>query len=438
METKVDEVEGKATVFSQENPVYDSNMKLYQADRYDFQHSEVRCDKSAGRRRCVPVVILVLLLLTAFSCVLAYKVFTLESWVHTHCTSADHINTEKRISAEGLSTSKCLSDLCGEDGTLNKLQNQLDHFNLTAQRPMICPPGVRGIPGPPGRPGLPGMPGQKGDVGFPGEPGPLGKEGERGEAGVAGQTGAVGIPGIPGPPGSKGSRGEPGAPGPDGRPGSDGKNGFPGLQGTPGNPGPKGDVGSRGEHGETGPPGLTGPPGQMGATGLQGPPGEKGSPGPKGDTGTARPGIPGLPGQKGDAGFPGVPGLSGSKGDSGVPGQKGEPGPKGQKDDAVADNRPAVVRLIGSSTRGRLEVVYQNVWGTVCDDNFDSVDATVVCKMLGFQRSIQVFTASGGAGKIWLDEVRCRGQEQSIFDCPHGGMGTHNCNHNEDVGISCA
>lgn len=39
METKVDEVEGKASVFSQENPMYDSNMKLYQTDRYDFQHS---------------------------------------------------------------------------------------------------------------------------------------------------------------------------------------------------------------------------------------------------------------------------------------------------------------------------------------------------------------------------------------------------------------
>ncbi|KAA0716149.1 Lysyl oxidase -like protein 4 [Triplophysa tibetana] len=420
METKVDEVEGKDTIFNQENPVYDSNMKLCQPERYDFQHSEVRCDKSAGRKRCVPVVMLVLLLLLAFNCVLAYKVFTLESWVDTHCTSADHINAENRISDEGLSTSnsdkQCLSDLCGEDGTLNKLQNQLDHFNLTAQRPIICPPGVRGIPG---QPGLQGIPGPKGDVGSPGhtgEPGTPGQKGEQGEAGAAGQSVAVSIPGIPGPPGYNGSQGEPGAPGADGRPGSDGRNGFPGLQGIPGRPGPKGDVGSRGELGEKGPPGATGPPGQMGARGFQGLPGEKGSPGPKGDTGTGRPGIQGLPGQKGDTGIP---------------------GPKGQKADAVADNRAAVVRLIGSSTRGRLEVSHQGVWGTVCDDHFDSVDATVACKMLGFQRSNQVFTASGGIGKIWLDELKCVGQEKSIFDCPHSGIGVNNCNHNEDVGISC-
>lgn len=39
METEVDEVEGKATVFSHENPLYNNSMKLYQAERYDFQQS---------------------------------------------------------------------------------------------------------------------------------------------------------------------------------------------------------------------------------------------------------------------------------------------------------------------------------------------------------------------------------------------------------------
>lgn len=450
METQVDEVEEKATVFSQENPLYDNSMKLYQADRYDFQQSEVRCNKAAGKQRCVSVVILILLLLIALNCVLAYKVFTLESWVHTHCTSAEDIHTEKRISTEGLQLStsnsdeQCLSDLCGEDGTLNKLKTQLNHFNVTAQRPMNCPPGPPGIPGPQGHPGFPGVPGQKGDAGSPGrtgEPGPSGEKGERGEPGVAGMRGAVGITGLPGPPGLKGNPGEPGVPGSDGRPGSDGQKGISGPQGLPGYPGPKGDVGPLGERGEIGPPGLTGPPGQMGPTGLQGPPGEKGSLGPKGDTGIGRPGIPGFQGRRGDPGIPGVPGLNGSKGDSGVPGQKGEPGPKGEKGDTGhpgVNRGPVVVRLVGSSTRGRLEVLYQNVWGTVCDDNFDSVDASVVCKMLGFQRSTQVYTVSGGTGQIWLDEVRCTGQEQSIFDCPHGGMAKHNCNHSEDVGIGCA
>jgi len=42
------------------------------------------------------------------------------------------------------------------------------------------------------------------------------------------------------------------------------------------------------------------------------------------------------------------------------------------------------VRLAGSGLthEGRLEVYYDDTWGTVCDDYFDDKDATVACKSL--------------------------------------------------------
>lgn len=47
--------------------------------------------------------------------------------------------------------------------------------------------------------------------------------------------------------------------------------------------------------------------------------------------------------------------------------------------------RNGYIRLAGgrNSLEGRVEVCYDGVWGTVCDNNWGREDAAVACRQLG-------------------------------------------------------
>ena len=101
------------------------------------------------------------------------------------------------------------------------------------------------------------------------------------------------------------------------------------------------------------------------------------------------------------------------------------------------------IRLVGGSSNleGRVEVMYNGVWGTVCDDLWDINDAQVICRQLGFITALQATSSASfgqGTGTIWLDNVQCRGNETRIENCPNNGWGSHNCVHSEDAGVVCS
>lgn len=360
--------------YTQSNPLFD--MSLSRTDLYSFQPDDLKPPRPR-RQWCFNVIIVYLIFQTALNAFLIYKVFKLES-------SLSNPRLEKLKSG--------YIPLSGEqedDNIQTLLYNNSQETKTLRSHLWALKNQVNSMCGEEGQ-----LDRLRSDL----------KQLNTSTHNLEGRMTNISL--KPGPPG---------APGTDGHPGAPGERGPKGDPGVAGPPGPKGDMGLKGQTGE---------PGADGQSGPRGPPGPPGVPGDQG------------PGAKGEKGDPGPPGVSGPPGFNGTQGPPGPPGAKGDKGDQV--NAPELnVRLVPGKYRGRVEVKYNGVWGTVCDDSFDTVDGKVICKMLGFKTVVSTFTASPGTGRIWLDELRCLGTESDIFSCRHRGIGVTNCQHSEDAGVHC-
>lgn len=101
---------------------------------------------------------------------------------------------------------------------------------------------------------------------------------------------------------------------------------------------------------------------------------------------------------------------------------------------------------------GRLEVrighlfdlkTNEYVHGTVCDDSFDRNDnaANAICQDLGYSggvlRDSEKITDGKEGTPIVLDNVECPDGATSFSQCTANTFLEHNCEHSEDVGVTC-
>uniref|UniRef100_A0A8C1RVN3 Si:dkey-21h14.9 n=1 Tax=Cyprinus carpio TaxID=7962 RepID=A0A8C1RVN3_CYPCA len=90
---------------------------------------------------------------------------------------------------------------------------------------------------------------------------------------------------------------------------------------------------------------------------------------------------------------------------------------------------------------GRVEVIFGNTRYTVCDAVFDQQDAEVVCRQLDCGAPVQVLGAAAfgkGEGRVWSEEIQCRGSESQIHICSRSSSQKQSCSHDNDVGVICS
>ncbi|XP_053388125.1 scavenger receptor cysteine-rich type 1 protein M160-like isoform X2 [Mercenaria mercenaria] len=93
---------------------------------------------------------------------------------------------------------------------------------------------------------------------------------------------------------------------------------------------------------------------------------------------------------------------------------------------------------------GRVEILVNGTWGTICDTNFDFADARVICKMFGlkynsfrkaYRPKRRFARVSIGSGPIYVNKLNCTGTESHINLCSYE-ISNH-CTHYDDVAVFC-
>ncbi|XP_061398678.1 lysyl oxidase homolog 2B [Musca vetustissima] len=113
-----------------------------------------------------------------------------------------------------------------------------------------------------------------------------------------------------------------------------------------------------------------------------------------------------------------------------------------QKYIKTLNKEEGAIRLVGGDAEheGNIEVLHNNKWGSVCDDEWDMVEGRIVCEQLGYA-GVRKVTHSGYFGpakrRFWMDNIFCEGDEKELTHCHFDGWGVNDCEPSEAAGVIC-
>ena len=94
-----------------------------------------------------------------------------------------------------------------------------------------------------------------------------------------------------------------------------------------------------------------------------------------------------------------------------------------------------------NNASGRVEVCRFGCWGTVCDERWDTDDANVACRQLGFEteQAIPILGAYFGnvssTRPILLSRTECGKGDDILTSCSMFKL--NECTHSQDAGVFC-